>query len=361
MKEGLTCTAYERRGFVLLIGLILLGNVAGRWMPVVLGEKVAPADIDQWNALIAQLEQSDSTAETARLFPFDPNTATQRELETLGLPEWIAARVVKYREAGGRFRTKADLQRIYGFSEADYQRLEAYIQLPGTPARPRMEPRETIESPEVRLKPRYFDPNAVRQDELVSMGLPERVAQTWVNYRQAGGRFFRPDDLDKLYGLKPEWAAALKPYVRLKTSDPPRASVAENPMQVDINTASPEEWRRLRGIGKVYSERIVRFREALGGFSHIGQVAHTYGLPDSTFQAIRTHLILKKGVYRKLPLNSASVEDFAAHPYLSKRQAAAIAAYRQHHGPFQRVDEVNKTMVLSQDEFEKLQPYLSLK
>ncbi|NJL77073.1 MAG: helix-hairpin-helix domain-containing protein, partial [Saprospiraceae bacterium] len=36
-----------------------------------------------------------------------------------------------------------------------------------------------------------------------------------------------------------------------------------------------------------YANRIVKFREALGGFASVEQVAETYQLPDSTFQKIK--------------------------------------------------------------------------
>jgi DNA uptake protein ComE-like DNA-binding protein len=360
MEKWLTCTPYERRGFIALIGLILLTSAAGRWLPPVQGRQPEAADIARWETILDHLEGQDSLPAAAALFPFDPNTAGEDELLRLGLPDWIARRILRYREAGGRFRTKTDLRRIYGFSEADYRRLEAYIRLPqaATAVGARLDERPAGAT--VELSPRAFDPNRVTVHDLLAMGLPERVARTWEKYRQAGGRFYRPEDLDKLYGLRPEWAAALKPFVELEDPAPGFAVEKREKIRIDINEASPEEWRRLRGIGRVYSERIVRFRDALGGFSHIDQVADTYGLPDSTFQAIRPKLVLRVGIYRKVPLNSASVDQLAGHPYLSKRQAAAIFAYRQHHGPFAAVEDINKTMVLSRDNYEKIWPYLSL-
>jgi len=360
MEKWLTCTPYERRGFIALIGLILLTSAAGRWLPPVRGRQAEAADIARWEAILDHLESRDSLPAAAAPFPFDPNTASKDELLRLGLPDWIAGRILRYREAGGRFRTKTDLKRIYGFSEADYRRLEAFIRLPEQAATHRTASHDRSSGAQVELSPRTFDPNRVTVAELIAMGLPEGVARTWDKYRQAGGRFYRPEDLDKLYGLRPEWAAVLKPFVEWQEPAPGAASAKRQPLRIEINEASADEWRKLRGIGRVYSERIVRFRDALGGFSHIDQVADTYGLPDSTFQAIRPKLNLGKGVFRKIPLNSASAGQLAGHPYLSKRQAAAIFAYRQHHGPFAAVEDINKTMVLSPDNYEKIRPYLSL-
>ena len=63
------------------------------------------------------------------LFDFDPNTASLEDFVKLGLPHFIAQRIVHYREKGGRFKKKEDLAKIYGLRPSDYQRLMPYIQL----------------------------------------------------------------------------------------------------------------------------------------------------------------------------------------------------------------------------------------
>lgn len=69
---------------------------------------------------------------SARPFPFNPNTADSATFVRLGLSSWISGRICHYRAAGGKFRRKEDLQKIYGLSRDDYQRLEAYIRIPSS-------------------------------------------------------------------------------------------------------------------------------------------------------------------------------------------------------------------------------------
>lgn len=68
---------------------------------------------------------------------------------------------------------------------------------------------------------------------------------------------------------------------------------AKKLLVINVNTATAEDLKTLPGIGDVLSERIVRFRSKLGKFSSIDEVGKTYGLPDSTFQKIKTYLILE--------------------------------------------------------------------
>src|SRR5690349_20200395 len=45
------------------------------------------------------------------LFQFNPNTASAEELKRLGFPDFLARRLVSYRQNGGKFNTSADLNK----------------------------------------------------------------------------------------------------------------------------------------------------------------------------------------------------------------------------------------------------------
>ena len=103
--------------------------------------------------------------------------------------------------------------------------------------------------------------------------------------------------------------------------------------KIGINTATSEDWQSIYGIGSYRAERILKFREHLGGFRSVDQVAETWGLPDSVFQEIRHQLVLD-GQLRKMNVNSATAEQLAAHPYVDWKAARQILRYRKQHGHF---------------------------
>ena len=113
----------------------------------------------------------------------------------------------------------------------------------------------------------------------------------------------------------------------------------------------------MRGIGPAYAKRIITFREKLGGFSSVEQVAETYGLPDSTFQNIKSRL-QPSPVLHKIAINTISVAELRAHPYLETRQATAIVSFREQHGAFHSVDDLRNIRALPAAVLEKLRPYL---
>ena len=322
--------------------------------------------IDSWES--AQSEERPTLPASAAL---DPNTATFEEIISFGISGSAARNLISYREKIGPFRKKEDLQKLYRLSAAEFSLIEPFLRI-GPPGD--ANPEESVVSP---VKPELFpfDPNTASAAAFSKLGLPERTVGALVNYRQKGGRFRKIDDLKKIYTLSEDHFNRIAPFVRIDTTGstdfqrserteaeakPAHYAAADNrPLPViDINLASAEEWTQLRGIGKVYAGRIVNFREKLGGFCRIDQVAETFGLPDSTFLGIRPQLQLSS-IFRKLDINTADQEQLKTHPYLNWKQAAAIVSYREQHGAFGGLDDLRKVLALPAETLEKIAPYLS--
>ena len=220
-----------------------------------------------------------------------------------------------------------------------------------------------------------FDPNTIDEASLVMLGLPERVINTLLRYREKGGRFYEKDDLQKIYGLSKTQFRQLAPYIIIPpspTSPKPivfsipdstsntSAPVLEERIRIDINQATPEEWQRLKGIGPSYARRITTFREKLGGFTSIRQVASTYYFPDSVFQQIKPCLDLSP-IFRPIDLNQIDQQTLAAHPYLNYRQANAIIRFREQHGRYTAVEEIRQIGAIDTTTFQQVYPYLKVK
>jgi competence ComEA-like helix-hairpin-helix protein len=84
-------------------------------------------------------------------------------------------------------------------------------------------------------------------------------------------------------------------------------------------------------------------------------------LPDSVFQQIRPWLRLGATQLRKINLNTASVADLDAHPYISKRQAELIVAYREQHGAYHAPEDITKMRAIADQAWlSKIKPYLGV-
>jgi competence ComEA-like helix-hairpin-helix protein len=216
----------------------------------------------------------------------------------------------------------------------------------------------------------YFDPNTATQEEWQRLGLHEKTIHTILNYLSKGGKFRKPDDLLRIYGLKPEDANRLIPYVRIAGASEYKGENHEDRMAakpekkisiVDVNTADTNMLKSLPGIGSKLAQRIINFREKLGGFYSVDQIAATYGLPDSTFQKINKYLIVGKGGIKQLNINVATANELKQHPYIGWKIANAIIQYRSQHTDFQSIEDLRKIALISDEDYQKIAPYVSIK
>lgn len=207
----------------------------------------------------------------------------------------------------------------------------------------------------------YFDPNTISRDSLLLLGLSPGTARHIVNYRSKGGRFKFREDFRKIYSLSAESYSDLSPWITLPEK-PSKAPVKADTLPVknvavslfDINTADTSTLRRIRGIGPAYALRIIRFREALGGFYSLDQLEETYGLPPEVAQRLKLACTLATPV-TQIPINEVTA---FRHPYLKTYQIKALLAYRDQHGPFATAVELLGVKVLDEETVRKVEPYL---
>lgn len=60
--------------------------------------------------------------------------------------------------------------------------------------------------------------------------------------------------------------------------------------KINLNTATLQQLDTLEGIGQVYAQRIIDYRETNGGFKTIEEVKNIKGIGDKTFQKIADRL-----------------------------------------------------------------------
>jgi len=218
-----------------------------------------------------------------------------------------------------------------------------------------------------------FDPNTLSATGWRQLGLRDKTIQTILNFRNKGGHFEKADDLQRIYGLTKKEYERIADYVNIRSTSTEKIAGSfanKNPSSsnkptftissVDINTADTSALIALPGIGSKLAARILNFRTRLGGFYSIDQVGETFGLPDTIFQKIKPYLKLVDAAVKKIDINIASADELKIHPYIKWPIANAIVAYRKEHGIFSKIEDIKKIMVITDDDFKKISPYLSL-
>lgn len=128
----------EYRGLSALAIILVLFTVGFWWATNHFANKhtsFAAADTAEevhqfWDSIKKeQFQRNRYRANNIKPFPFDPNTTDSATFVKLGLPYWIAGRIIHYRRAGGFFKQPSDLRKIYGLSERDFKILLPYISI----------------------------------------------------------------------------------------------------------------------------------------------------------------------------------------------------------------------------------------
>lgn len=128
---------------------------------------------------------------------FNPNRADSIVLLEQGLKPWQVSNLLKYRRAGGTFRRKSDVRRLYGLDESQYQAMASYIDLPDSlPTRRDTASRDTF--------PRYV---SIKRDTILELntadtaelqllrGIGRWTAVQIVRYREQLGGYYTADQL----------------------------------------------------------------------------------------------------------------------------------------------------------------------
>lgn len=222
-----------------------------------------------------------------------------------------------------------------------------------------------------------FNPNTLNPIGWRKLGIRDKTIQTIQNYLSKGGRFYKPEDLQRIYGLGQNEYDRLAPYIKIepvnnqkkfeyqtsKQPEKPNSPVARKPFTyplIEINTADRTAFIVLPGIGSILANRIIKFRDKLGGFYAIEQIAEVYGLQDSTFQKIKSRLHLSEVSVKQFNINTATKDEMKAHPYIRWNIANAIVEYRNQHGEFSSLADLKKIVLITDDVYEKIIPYFKL-
>ena len=170
-----------------------------------------------------------------QLFKFDPNTATESQLLSLGLSQREVRNILKYRARGGRYRVKEDFARVYGLTLEKYRQLEPYI----------------------AIKPQIMAADVIKREK---------------NSPHPSSLSPHPSSLSPHpSSLNPQPSA-----VGLRASRKLRYGET-----VDINSADTAMLKRIPGIGDYYAMRIVELRKRKQVFSSPEELLAIRNFPET--------------------------------------------------------------------------------
>ncbi len=217
---------------------------------------------------------------------------------------------------------------------------------------------------EQKLSPFVFDPNTLPYDGFIEMGLTPKQAVTISKYRTKGGKFFKKEDLKKIYGITEKEYETLEPFIEIKASPAvpqKRDSVLTKDVEklmVELNTATEEELKKIKGIGNYFAIQIIKYRNALGGYNAKEQLLEVPKMDSARYAQVSPFVEVNTKAVHKININTATFDQLKGHPYIGYNIALSLLNYRMTHGLFQSVSDIKKSMLITDKNYPKISYYL---
>ena len=193
------------------------------------------------------------------------------------------------------------INELTGISNADEGKTDAYSRQKHRYYKYDAKEKQYYYVPEKQGELFPFDPNTADSTQFLRLGLRPWQVRNIYKYRAAGGRYRKPTDFARLYGLTLKQYKRLEPYIRIE-KEVMAADVYGNireeyprhhydyPVKlrkgehININAADTAQLMTVPGIGSYYARQIVRKRARLGGFASPKQLLEIEGFPETALE-----------------------------------------------------------------------------
>ncbi|TVR81567.1 MAG: hypothetical protein EA409_06550 [Saprospirales bacterium] len=215
-----------------------------------------------------------------------------------------------------------------------------------------------------------FEANLLGKEDLLGFGLDSTLASRWINFRNSIGGFDSINQIGRIFGMSEEMVENLRPILTFdqslkaapnngsKTKGMALRGERENRATgsgqqeeriavtfeksskktqmatfslepFSINSAGEADFMQIRGIGPVLSDRIVRYRERLGGFHEVDQLKEVFGLDSTIVDDNRMNFIVEKSEIRQIDFQRSTFREVLSHPYLEFEEVQCLFNVKQ--------------------------------
>ena len=165
------------------------------------------------------------------------------------------------------------------------------------------------------------------------------------------------------------WAETLPGYVararprkasdsRLPRQETPQTTLWAPSVSLELNMADTRDLQALPGVGPVLSQRIVRFREVLGGFHDVDNLYEVYGLDSSVVDDVKSFVTVDATLVRPVCLDTVSFRSLLKHPRFDVETTKKLMRARGR--GVHTLDVILTRSRLDSAVLRKVQPYLSM-
>jgi len=216
-----------------------------------------------------------------------------------------------------------------------------------------------------------FNPNYITDFKGATLGMTNeeidrliafRKQNKWINSSKQFQEVTKVSDslLNAIstYFKFPEWITNPKPKNNAIYSDNSKPKIFAQ--KQDLNTATAQQLQKVNGVGKVFSDRIIKYRNKFkGGFIADVQLLDVYGLTSEVIEKITNQFTVKTPkTIQQININAATIGDLVTVPHIDYDLAHNIIEQRQLREGYNSIDELTKVKDFPVNKIKIIELYL---
>lgn len=215
-----------------------------------------------------------------------------------------------------------------------------------------------------------FNPNFITDYKGYKLGMTQAEINLLHQYRAQGKWINSKADFKRVTGVSKVWLDSISPYFKfpnwvkyskLNSKTTFKNTVLSVSEKKDLNKIVASDLQQIFGVGEVLSERIINYRNTLGGFSADVQLYAVYGLSNEVVQRIQERFTVKTPKpIETMNLNDASASDIATLPGISFETAKTIWEFVQLREGIKDLSELKNIETLNPQKIALIELYLHL-
>lgn len=217
-----------------------------------------------------------------------------------------------------------------------------------------------------------FDPNTIDSAGLDSLRLPRWIKQNLLKYRRSGAFFYKQSDLRKLYGMSDSLYDQVKDFILIVPpnpkkdfTSPSKSTVLKNTHtsihreKIDLNSPIAASLSIPHLVGEKRCLSIIKYREKLGGFYSVSQLAEVYTIGDSLYPLISKYYFADPASIAKRNISEETWRSLVSHPYIDTYLAKHILQARKISPELLSIHQLFDAKVIDSAAYSSLQYYFN--
>ncbi len=217
-----------------------------------------------------------------------------------------------------------------------------------------------------------FNPNFITDYKAYTLGMPTEAFDKLQEFRKEDKWINSTRDFQKVTGVSDEWLDSISPFFKFPDwVNNPKQQFSKKSnfvdfnkgktfsQKIDLNKATAEELQQVSGIGAALSERILNYRDKLGGFTDDVQLYEVYGLSPKVVERTKNIFTVKTPKpLTKLDVNKTSASDLSTIPGISFELGKKIWEFVKLREGIQSLEELKKIEGITASKIQRFQLYL---